>query len=368
MEDSDIKESLTNEKDLMMCRILSYNVFMRPPGISSDKVGDVKNERLQGIITNILPKYDIICLQEMFTRLNCRRETLIAAAKDAGLKYFSIPPEQPFFSLYMINSGLLTMSRHKIVATDFIPFANGSGVDRLAYKGVMYSRIEMAPGKYLNLFNVHLQAHYHSLDKDNITSRLNQILELRKTIELCLRTYTKLFEKIDGHETFEEPIYVIGDFNVCANKHMFSYEGYLRRNTTNDNFFDFIDQSHPEDPNFSEYEYLMYMLRKNFDHTDEPNKVVDFLFDKYGYHPITYIEDIHSEIEVDIHQMTNHDSMDFIFQIIPPGQDENRIILKSSPTSSQVQPFRSDANSNYKYTSDHLGIEFVVKIPELMTD
>lgn len=359
MDDSEIRENLRDEQPV--ARILSYNIFMRPPLISSDKVGDLKNERLKYIIENVLPKYDVICFQEIFTRLNCRRERLLEAAKEAGYNYYSIPPEQPFFSLYFINSGLLTISRHKILKTEFLPFHHGSGVDRLAFKGVMYSRMEM-DGKIVNLFNVHLQAHYHHEDHDNIESRLNQISELRRYIETILTKYTDIDQGPDSDAVFSEPIYVIGDFNVCANKHLFRREGYLRRNTTNDHFYTFIEESQPEDPQFSEYDYLIYMLRMPFDCLEAPNSVRDLLKERYGYHPVTFVESIHSEVDdTELHSMREHDSMDFLFQVIPPRQDPSKLKLVADIQSTQVQPF-SAKDHGFKFASDHLGVEFSVRL------
>ena len=364
LDDSELHENLRSNSRQTPCRILSYNIFMRPPGISSDKFGDLKNERLQSIISNILPNYDIICFQEMFTRLNCRREKLIEAAKSAGYQYFSIPPEQPFFSIYFINSGLLTISRHKITRTEFLPFHHGSGVDRLAYKGMMYSRIEVETGKFLNLFNVHLQAHYHHEDHGNIESRLNQISELPNYIQLCLRKYTDIDQGPDSDASFNEPIYIIGDFNVCANKHLFAREGYLKRSNTTNQFYNFIENSHPDDAHFSEYDYLIYVLRKQYEFCSGPNEIVDLLKVKYGYHPITFIESIHSPVnDADLHSMREHDSMDFIFQIIPPQQNQKQLMLQADPQSAQVQPF-AVKDAKFSFMSDHLGVEFLLKPQE----
>lgn len=47
---------------------------------------------------------------------------------------------------------------------DFYGFANGSGIDKLAWKGVLYTKILLSDrefgGDYLHLFNTHLQASY----------------------------------------------------------------------------------------------------------------------------------------------------------------------------------------------------------------
>src|SRR3990167_2243140 len=299
----DWQEPLQHVRTPGEVRILSYNIFMRPPGISSDKVGDLKNERLHEIITNVIPRYDVVCFQEVFTACNCRKNKLSEAAKEQGFAHEAFPPSHPFLSLYFLNSGLLTISRHLIAVSDFKNFSNGSGVDALAYKGVQYMRI-MVDGKHpMNLFNLHMQAHYDKLDHKNIKTRLNQISEMRKIIEKMLRKHTGFFH-LESSNSFYEPIYIIGDFNVCANLHLFEKDGYLEHNEMNDHFFDFLEEFHPNDHHFVEYDYLMYMLRMPLVPGRPNNKMVEMLLAKYGHHPLTFIGNIHSESSLEeIHQM-----------------------------------------------------------------
>jgi hypothetical protein len=355
-----LSKSLRNSGEV---KILSYNIFMRPPGVSSDKLGDLKNERLHQIITDVLPHYDIICFQEVFTYLNCRKEKLVEAANQAGFAYEAFPPSHPFWSWYFINSGLLSISRHKIEISDFCNFSHGSGIDGLAYKGIQYMRI-LVDGKHpMNLFNLHMQAHYDKLDKKNIRSRLNQIFETRSAIEKMLRKHTGYFN-LENSNNFLEPIYLIGDFNVCANLHLFEKDGYLDHNEINDHFLEFLEEFHPNDHHFVEYDYLMYILRIPMVGGRQNNKIIEMLQSKYGYHPLTFIGSIHSEFTLeDIEQMKNHDSMDFIFQIVPDGQDVDRLVLQADVRDCQVQPF-AVKNRPFKYASDHLGVEFVVKVKQ----
>ena len=213
-----------NEHWRQTWRVVSYNVFMRPPGISSDKHGDLKNERLQTMIVDLLPAYDIVCLQEMFNLCNCRRQKLIDAAVKRGFKYYSVPPDAPLFSSYWVNSGLLTLSKVPIVLTKFMPFKAGSGVDKYAYKGLLYSRLSVGKNRFVNLFNVHLQAHYNSDDRDNIQARLDQIVEIRSFVVELLANYAGL----EDGRPFQEAVYLLGDFNVCPYKNIFPKDGYLK--------------------------------------------------------------------------------------------------------------------------------------------
>lgn len=45
-------------------KILSYNIFMRPPFVRSNE-DDFKNERLAEFLKSHIEKFDILCLQEV---------------------------------------------------------------------------------------------------------------------------------------------------------------------------------------------------------------------------------------------------------------------------------------------------------------
>ena len=53
-------------------RILTYNFFLRPPPVYSNK-GDHKDARLKYFIDHYLDNYDVIVFQEVFATFNCRR-------------------------------------------------------------------------------------------------------------------------------------------------------------------------------------------------------------------------------------------------------------------------------------------------------
>jgi hypothetical protein len=64
-------------------------------------------------------------------------------------------PCPPFFSKFFIDSGLLTLSKHEIVIKKFLPFKYKAGVDGLAFKGCLYSKIRVGKSQYIHLFNIH---------------------------------------------------------------------------------------------------------------------------------------------------------------------------------------------------------------------
>ena len=122
-------------------KILTYNIFMRPPFIKNNE-NDFKNKRMS-LITKIVKDYDIINFQEIFSKFNYRREKLLAKSAKLGLKYQAVPPKQPFWSMYFVGSGLLTISKQPIQKKKFMPFNDSKGIDGIAYKGVLYTKISL---------------------------------------------------------------------------------------------------------------------------------------------------------------------------------------------------------------------------------
>ena len=56
-------------------KLLSYNVFLRPPPIKTNE-DDFKEERFSELLA-VLEQYDIVCLQEMFQTGTFRVERMI---------------------------------------------------------------------------------------------------------------------------------------------------------------------------------------------------------------------------------------------------------------------------------------------------
>lgn len=86
---------------------------MRPYCIRTNKT-DFKDSRLKNI-SKIIKNYDIICFQEIFDSFTHRHQKLIEEAKDSGFKYFTNGQSPSFFSPYLIDSGLLIISKYPII-------------------------------------------------------------------------------------------------------------------------------------------------------------------------------------------------------------------------------------------------------------
>jgi hypothetical protein len=90
-------------------KILTYNIFLRPPPIKNNK-SDYKDQRLECFIKH-LQRFDIICLQECFGLLNKRKIKLIRKAQEAGFLDYVESPPCSFFSPLLVDGGLLLLSR-----------------------------------------------------------------------------------------------------------------------------------------------------------------------------------------------------------------------------------------------------------------
>lgn len=72
-------------------KLLSLNLFLRPPAIRTNST-DHKAARTSYFLDNIISKYDIVCLQEVFTSFNYRRNTIKKEAQKKGFQYYVESP------------------------------------------------------------------------------------------------------------------------------------------------------------------------------------------------------------------------------------------------------------------------------------
>jgi endonuclease/exonuclease/phosphatase family metal-dependent hydrolase len=330
--------------------LLSFNVFMRPViGMHTD----MKSERIDPIALAIR-EYDIVCLQEIFSLGDGRRDTLMAKAREYGLEYHSIPPSPSIIDMLfkgkVVSAGLLTLSRYPILSSQFYPFYRGSGVDSLSGKGVLYSRLKVK-GQTIHLFNVHLQANYSSeyspTDHPHILARLGQIEETKAIIDGVINSDGRLYQ--DGPGNFKDIIIIAGDFNVNPK----SSELPSR------DFPEIKSLHHFKKKTFSEYEFLVSVLSRQ-----GKDKLEDLAFNTLGYHPTTFGD-------VDISPkgtktpkdkcLTNtadhltEQRLDYIFWLIPQGTDPS--LLSIHPGECKViEFFVKDSRYEFTQLSDHYGL------------
>lgn len=104
-------------------RVLTFNMFMRPPGIKNNE-DDYKDERLDYIIKHVLPSYDIVTIQEAFAYANRRIDRFLTEAFDQGFYYNVASPRHYPWDLAG-DGGLLILSRFPIKKADRIEFSRG---------------------------------------------------------------------------------------------------------------------------------------------------------------------------------------------------------------------------------------------------
>ncbi|RCI06576.1 hypothetical protein CU098_011837 [Rhizopus stolonifer] len=256
-------------------RLLTLNIFMRPPGIKNNK-SDYKNDRLEYIIQHILPSYDIVTIQEAFAFANRRIDHLLAAAFDQGFYYHVSSPRHYPWELAG-DGGLLILSRFPIKKSNRIEFSRGVHSDWLSYKGALHALIELN-STYIHVYTTHTQASYDNggeLNLDDTKVRLSQFADVHEFIADTA--------KDDTH-----PILLMGDLNVDAAVH---------------------NGSPIDTPSYSSslpYTMMMDVLRGrgtdfNLINKDPSNRtqiqyastwrldnLTDMAYKTFGYHPVTF--------------------------------------------------------------------------------
>lgn len=97
-------------------KILTYNVFMRPYLIKNN-ISDHKETRLQ-ILIQLLKDYDIVCLQEIFDVFTHRCQKLLRMAAKIGFTYFAKSQLPGIFEPFIIDGGLLILSKYPIDSSE----------------------------------------------------------------------------------------------------------------------------------------------------------------------------------------------------------------------------------------------------------
>ncbi|PVV03688.1 hypothetical protein BB560_001822 [Smittium megazygosporum] len=270
-------------------RLLSQNMFIRPPGISNSG-NDFKDERLEYLLENYAKEYDVLCFMEMFQFGSNRHSNFIKKCTELGFKYHVASPPKGLFSLG-IDAGLLILSKYPILQNEFIQYARGVHSDALSLKGALYAKVQI-PGQAengtaaeqgdaaggdnnytLHLFATHTQASYGQIDKaqKSIEVRAKQLATLSKFIISTL-------EKHQGSE--KEPVLLVGDMNVDSRAHVLGDYPYE------------IDERDGKESS-AEYLRMIDILSGKTSETSgsslKQNRlfVTDVLYKALDYHPVT---------------------------------------------------------------------------------
>lgn len=344
--ESDIK--IKDKTSKTSIRLLTYNFFCRPPPINTN-ISDYKDSRLRDF-TEQLPNFDIICFQELFTTLNDRKHKMIHEGAKVGLKYYLSSKVPSFFSKYLVDSGLLILSKYEIVDHDSYEYYLNISGDAAGSKGILYAKIKIN-NNYLFLFNTHLQASYYDESQKNINCTIQ--VRTKQTEELINYIYNKLLT-IPRDEVKYGCVLIAGDFNIDAHDNKFAKEKY-------------------KIPRYNNTEYNILKLKLN-----KLGKAIDLMEKKYKGHLYTfgnnekeeYDQTLISKAEMNIKQ-----TLDYIWEIIPNydydiDKSENNILNKGYSSDDKnyeknkikvlydtltVQKFLVK-NRPYQQLSDHFGV------------
>ena len=94
-------------------RILTYNIFMRPPPIHSFE-SDFKEDRIKLICRQLFDNFDVIAFQECFSFGSTRIDKIKEKAKSHGLLYFSNSKKKNIWNIG-IDGGLCLLSRFPVI-------------------------------------------------------------------------------------------------------------------------------------------------------------------------------------------------------------------------------------------------------------
>jgi len=336
--------------------ILSYNIFVRPPMISTYG-DDYKNERLDEF-AKVMGNYNIICLQEIFLPFSSRRKTLIELARKFGFKYSTESPKPNFFSKFFCDGGLLVLSKFPIMYTEFRKYPEGIGPDYIVEKGVIYTKIKVHD-KILHLFSTHTQASYSS-DPKYFLLHVEQFF--------CLRKF--MIEMLKKNEYKKDDMTLImGDFNVDSRDPLlYDTQTMLGLCPILKKFPKIVEKE-----KFHEYDVLLAILSCNF-----RDDVQELLLDHLKEHPATF-GDFYIDSQNQIQPcdtvltyeggQTSSRRLDYIFKFSPRSrkkpQPDDQVEEETPNPKSELSVIKESARvekflvEGQKFTqlSDHYGVQ-----------
>ena len=289
-------------------RVLTFNIFMRPPAVKNN-IDDYKEERFEEFI-KLFHEYDIICNQEVFSGLNTRKERLVSYATKAGF-FDAVTSSKPgFWDHYMIDGGLVILSRFPIVYSAEHTYSRYANDDSMSKKGILYAKVKIGDC-HLHVFNTHMQANYfHS-----------SFYTYVKSIQYKTYQVKELVEFIDYHTQNLGPgdeIVVLGDFNISSRDANSYKREKIRR--LSEIYPEFAYMLEDEFDFLKEYEIMMLILANNGKfrvHNLKQHIQED------GVDPVTFadigLDEEGKEAPVDVHLTHKSDlmsaqSIDYIFK------------------------------------------------------
>ncbi|CAE7384023.1 unnamed protein product [Symbiodinium sp. CCMP2456] len=336
-------------------RLLTYNLFLRAPApqFTHNTDNDRKDERLCRFVEH-LARYDLLCLQEVYGAFSQRRDWLINVAKRFGLKdsYRSSTGVRPRF---IVDGGLLILSRLPIVFKSSLTFDPGTSLDRFSAKGALYAKVQCGPtGPFLHVCTTHLQSTY---SEDSLQS--SQAIRHKQLMSLVnfLREQTDDTMSETGKSRRRWPLLLCGTLNFNGRRGL-------------------MDGGHS-----AEYRAVMQLLR------DELGEVRDLLFDVCGTHPVTYadtrltgngevpVERVLTNAHVYNSDVLKRQCLDYMFffpycpaQDAEENEEDASMLEPVVPATCHVEKFAVDRSKDVgapvTQLSDHYGVEATLAVIE----
>eukprot|EP00696_Hemimastix_kukwesjijk_P009594 gnl/Hemi2/22104_TR7363_c0_g1_i1.p1 gnl/Hemi2/22104_TR7363_c0_g1~~gnl/Hemi2/22104_TR7363_c0_g1_i1.p1 ORF type:complete len:330 (-),score=62.67 gnl/Hemi2/22104_TR7363_c0_g1_i1:159-1148(-) len=155
-----------------------------------------KDERLEEFVTYEMPKFDIICLQDLVRTASHRQQKFLNAASERRFVHQVGPPETKW---YQKDQGLIILSKHPVVDHDGIVFEAQTGYGGV--RGVVYALIQITDPTsgsqcMIHVFNT-------QLSQTDESCRSQQLVELMRFVSLKQQAQNNAY-----------PVFIVGDFNL----------------------------------------------------------------------------------------------------------------------------------------------------------
>lgn len=160
-------------------RLLTHNVKMLPGLVGKGEQDLERAARLAAAILAAEPRYDVICLQEVFDE---HARALFARAF-AGFELVAKGGDD----LLHQDSGLFLAAATGITGSDFREYDAAAGVEKLTDKGILWAWLDTVAvlGVPLCVLNTHLQSSGHD-PTEHADVRAQQLAQARRVVRSAL--------------------------------------------------------------------------------------------------------------------------------------------------------------------------------------
>ena len=175
--------------------LLTWNVWGLPFALGFGSKAPWRYEAIAAKLKG--SAYDVVALQEMWDR---RTDVIL---HQSGFQYAAAGKKMHGLRN---SSGLLTLSRYPIAASETLAFSQKSGIEHFVNKGALFTRVVLPTGQCLDIYNVHLASppeglnHCFTTDAAAAAIRAAQIKELDNWV--------------NSRRVADVPVILMGDFNT----------------------------------------------------------------------------------------------------------------------------------------------------------